>query len=112
LEPPSLWFLIGIFYPFGEGDKSTILGNMQMPITGVQVRMARAALNWTVQDLAARAAISKNTVTAVEAERSDTHATTLAAIERVLVDAGIEFLRDDSGVGVRLLTGKRRKSKS
>jgi transcriptional regulator with XRE-family HTH domain len=82
-----------------------------MPIRGVQVRMARAALNWTVQDLAARAQISKNTVTAVEAERTDTHATTLAAIERVMTDAGIEFLTDKTGVGVRLLTRRRRKSK-
>jgi transcriptional regulator with XRE-family HTH domain len=83
-----------------------------MAITGSQVRMARAALNWTIQELAARAAISKNTVSAVEAERFDTHATTLAAIERVMTDAGIEFLSDDAGVGVRLLTRKRRKTKS
>jgi transcriptional regulator with XRE-family HTH domain len=82
-----------------------------MPITGVQVRMARAALNWTIQDLAARAAISKNTVTAVETERSDTHATTLAAIERVMTDAGIEFLSDKACMGVRLLTRKPPKSK-
>ena len=83
-----------------------------MPITGAQVRMARAAFKWTVQDLAVRAAISKNTVTAVEAERSDTHATTLAAIERVMADEGIEFLSDQTGVGVRLLARRRRKSKS
>jgi len=83
-----------------------------MAITGAQVRMARAALKWTVQDLAARAAISKNTVTAVEAEQSETHATTLAAIERVLADEGVEFLSDPNGVGVRLLAKKRRRSKS
>ena len=82
-----------------------------MPIKGVQVRMARAALNWTVLDLAARAQISKNTVTAIEAKRTDPHATTLAAIERIMTDAGIEFLSDKTGVGVRLVTRRRHKSK-
>jgi DNA-binding XRE family transcriptional regulator len=69
-----------------------------MPIKGVQVRMARAALDWTVQDLAARAQISKNTVTSVEAERTDTHATSLAAIEHVMTAAGIEFPSDKTGL--------------
>ena len=62
--------------------------------------MARAALRWTVEELAARSALSKNTVTAVETER-DTRQSTLDAIEKTLIDAGIEFI-DGDAPGVRL----------
>jgi DNA-binding XRE family transcriptional regulator len=73
-----------------------------MPVTGDQVRMARAALKWTVQDLATRAAISKNTVVAVEAGR-ESHTATLAAIERALEQGGVEFIAENGGGrGVRL----------
>jgi DNA-binding XRE family transcriptional regulator len=73
-----------------------------MPVSGDQVRMARAGLKWTVQDLAARAAISKNTVVAVEAGR-ESHAATLAAIERALERGGVEFIAENGGgAGVRL----------
>jgi len=64
--------------------------------------MARAALKWTVQDLADRASISKNTVVAVEAGR-DSHATTIAAIEHALSKAGVEFISENGGgAGARL----------
>jgi transcriptional regulator with XRE-family HTH domain len=73
-----------------------------MAINGDQVRMARGALRWTVQELAAKAAISKNTVTAVEAG-GDAHATTLGAIQRVLEAAGVVFIDSNGGgPGVRL----------
>jgi len=73
-----------------------------MPVSGDQVRMARAALKWTVQDLATNAAISKNTVVAVEAGR-ESHAATLAAIERALAQGGVEFIAENGGgPGVRL----------
>jgi len=73
-----------------------------MAITGDQVRMARSALRWTVQELAAKAAISKNTVTAVEAD-GDAHATTLAAIQHALEAAGVVFIAENGGgPGVRL----------
>jgi transcriptional regulator with XRE-family HTH domain len=73
-----------------------------MAITGDQVRMGRAALKWTAQELAAKAAISKNTVAAVESG-ADAHAATLAAIERALIDGGVEFIAENGGgPGVRL----------
>jgi DNA-binding XRE family transcriptional regulator len=81
-----------------------------MSITGDQVRMARAALQWTAQELATKAAISKNTVAAVESG-ADAHATTLAAIERALIEGGIQFIAENGGgVGVRL--AKRRKARA
>ena len=73
-----------------------------MAINGYQVRMARGALRWTVQELVATAAISKNTVTAVEIG-GDAHATTLGAIQRVLEAAGVVFIDSNGGgPGVRL----------
>ena len=73
-----------------------------MTISGDQIRMARAALRWTVQDLAGKAEISKNTVTAIEGG-GDYHAATLAAIQRALEAAGVVFIPENGGgPGVRL----------
>lgn len=70
--------------------------------------MARAALKWTAQELAAKAEVSKNTVAAVEAG-ADAHAATLAAIERALTVGGIEFVPENGGgAGVRLAKKKER----
>jgi DNA-binding XRE family transcriptional regulator len=38
----------------------------QMAVTSAQVRMARAALNWTVRDLAEAARLHRNTITNIE----------------------------------------------
>jgi transcriptional regulator with XRE-family HTH domain len=67
-----------------------------------QLRMARAALQWGVRDLAAKSGITANTITRIE-NGSDAKASTLDALRRALEDAGIEFIaEDDSGPGVRL----------
>ena len=82
-----------------------------MALTGDQVRMARAALRWTVQELAERAAISKNTVVAVEGG-GEAHAATMAVIETALRQGGVEFI-DENGGGVGVRFAKRtRKSRS
>lgn len=77
-----------------------------MPITGAQVRMARAALQWGVRDLAKRAQMSPNTITAVEAGK-EVRAATLTVLQQVLEAAGVEFLpagmpAELGGPGVRL----------
>jgi hypothetical protein len=73
-----------------------------MAITSAQVRMARAALQWDVRDLAEKALVSPTTVTAVEAEQ-DVGAAALMVLRRALETAGIEFIADDGGgPGVRL----------
>ena len=72
--------------------------------------MARSALQWSVRDLAAKAAMSPNTVTAVETG-SDVRATTMERLEVALSDAGAEFIAENGGgPGVRLAKrkGKRR----
>ena len=69
--------------------------------------MARAALKWTVQELAARAAVSKNTVVAVEGG-GEPHTATMAAIETALRKGGVEFIDENGGgVGVRLTKRRR-----
>jgi transcriptional regulator with XRE-family HTH domain len=68
--------------------------------------MARAALKWTVQELAGLAAISKNTVVAVEGGK-EPHATTMAAIEAALRKGGVEFIAENGGgAGVRFARRK------
>ncbi len=74
-----------------------------MPVTSAQVRMARAALNWSVRDLAEAAQIHRNTVTNIETGRYAGDAETLAAIVAVLKRAGVEFIDENGGgPGVRL----------
>jgi transcriptional regulator with XRE-family HTH domain len=74
-----------------------------MPVTSAQVRMARAALNWTVRDLADAAGLHRNTVTNLEIGRYAGDPQTLAIIEQVLTKAGIDFIEENGGgAGVRL----------
>jgi ribosome-binding protein aMBF1 (putative translation factor) len=73
-----------------------------MTITGAQVRMARAALQWDVRDLAEKALISPTMVTAVEAEE-DIGAAARMVLRRAFETAGIEFIGENGGgPGVRL----------
>jgi transcriptional regulator with XRE-family HTH domain len=82
-------------------------------VTSAQVRMARAALNWTVRDLAEAAGLHRNTVTNLEIGRYAGDPQTLAIIEQVLKRAGIDFIDENGGgPGVRLRKrsqGKQRK---
>ncbi len=64
--------------------------------------MARAALQWGVRELAEKARMSPNTITAVEAEK-DVRPATLTALEAVLRAAGVDFFDPNGhGPGVRL----------
>jgi transcriptional regulator with XRE-family HTH domain len=73
--------------------------------------MARAALNWTVRDLAEAAKLHRNTITNIETGRYQGDETTLIAIEAVLKKAGIEFIEENGGgPGVRLRKRQSKKS--
>ncbi len=80
-----------------------------MPLTPQQCRMARAALNIGVRDLAARADVSPNTIARLE--RGDKlHPRTLWHVQGALEANGVEFLFPDpkspgGGYGVRLSAG-------
>jgi transcriptional regulator with XRE-family HTH domain len=74
-----------------------------MPVTSAQVRMARAALNWTVRDLADATGLHRNTINNFEIGRFAGDAATLEKIERALTAAGVEFIDENGGgPGVRL----------
>jgi transcriptional regulator with XRE-family HTH domain len=65
--------------------------------------MARAALNWTVRELAEATRLHRNTITNIETGRYAGDAETLAAIETILKRAGVEFIDENGGgPGVRL----------
>jgi transcriptional regulator with XRE-family HTH domain len=65
--------------------------------------MARAALNWTVRDLAEATGLHRNTITNIEVGRYAGDQKTLETIEAVLRRAGVEFIDENGGgAGVRM----------
>jgi transcriptional regulator with XRE-family HTH domain len=65
--------------------------------------MARAALNWTVRDLAAATGLHRNTITNIEVGRYAGDPATLTLIKDVLTHEGVEFIDENGGgAGVRL----------
>jgi transcriptional regulator with XRE-family HTH domain len=78
-----------------------------MPLTPEQCRAARALLNWTQDDLAARAEVSRSTVRGFESGQHELQRASAAAILRALEGAKVVFLDADatSGPGVRLAGG-------
>lgn len=71
-------------------------------LTRAQVRMARAALEWSVRDLAAKAGVTANTVSRYE-NGADAMGDTLTKIQKALEQGGVEFIAENGGgPGVRL----------
>ncbi|WP_318869796.1 helix-turn-helix transcriptional regulator [Sinorhizobium meliloti] len=70
-------------------------------MNGIQCKLARVALGWGVLELAKAANVSTQTTTRLE--RGDQlRSSTLERVQRVLEDAGIEFIPENGGgVGVR-----------
>lgn len=62
----------------------------------MQCRMARAALGWTVKELADKASVGISTVVRFETGRGTPIVATVAAMQRTLEAAGICFI--DKGV--------------
>ncbi len=72
-------------------------------MTSAQVRMARAALNWTVRDLAAATGLHRNTITNIEVGRYAGDPATLNLIRAIFIREGVEFIDENGGgAGVRL----------
>jgi transcriptional regulator with XRE-family HTH domain len=68
---------------------------------GIQCKLARVALGWGVLDLAKAANVSTQTITRLE-RGENLRPSTLNGIQRVLENAGIEFIAENGGgVGVR-----------
>ena len=65
--------------------------------------MARAALNWTVRDLAAATGLHRNTITNIEVGRYAGDPATLNLIKETLIREGVVFIDENGGgAGVRL----------
>jgi transcriptional regulator with XRE-family HTH domain len=73
--------------------------------------MARAALNWTVRQLAEASGLHRNTITNIEVGRYAGDEKSLKVIQTVLSRAGVEFIDEDGGgPGVRLCKRQTKKS--
>jgi transcriptional regulator with XRE-family HTH domain len=65
--------------------------------------MARAALNWSLQQLSEAAGVHRNTISNFETGRYAGEPATLEAIRAALEKAGVEFIAENGGgPGVRL----------
>lgn len=65
--------------------------------------MARAALNWSLADLAKASGVHRNTISNIETGRYAGSADSLAAIRAALEAAGVQFLDPNGGgAGVRM----------
>ncbi len=72
-------------------------------LTPEQSRMGRAAVKWTVRDLAEKAQVGVTTINRFETDQAASNPATLAAMRRALEAAGVEFIPENGGgVGVRL----------
>lgn len=74
-------------------------------VTGIQIRAARSALQWSADTLAARAGVASKTIRRLESEPGvpPTTTGTLAKIQTALEAAGIEFIGTPlDGPGIRI----------
>lgn len=74
-------------------------------LSGIQIRMARNALRWSVRELSERSAVSTSTIVRAEADDGvpSTTRANLAALRATLEAAGVEFIGSpEDRPGVRL----------
>ena len=74
-------------------------------VTSEQIKMARAALGWSIETLAKRSEVGVRTINRIEAQNGLPKATTanLKIIRLTLEQAGVEFVGSEGeGPGVRL----------
>jgi transcriptional regulator with XRE-family HTH domain len=84
-----------------------------LPMTNAQIRMARAALNWTVRDLAEATGLHRNTITNIEIGRYAGDQKSLGRIATVLRKAGVDFIDENGGgPGVRFRERSKEKSRN
>jgi transcriptional regulator with XRE-family HTH domain len=77
-------------------------------ITAAQIRSARAALRWSVSELAERAGVGLQTVKRFEAAEGipPSRSSTLLDVRKALESAGIEFIgTPEQNPGIRVKSG-------
>jgi transcriptional regulator with XRE-family HTH domain len=80
-----------------------------VPMTPIQIRMARTAVGWGVRELAKKAGVTANTVSRIE-NGADAKQSTIDRLRRSLEAAGVEFI-DENGGGPGVRLQKRRSKK-
>jgi transcriptional regulator with XRE-family HTH domain len=79
-------------------------------MNAMQCRMARAALQWSVRDLAEAAKVATGTVVRMEAGEA-LKERTIEAMQRAFEEQGVEFTNgDEPGLRVKLVSKKKRGS--
>jgi transcriptional regulator with XRE-family HTH domain len=74
-------------------------------VTGIQIRAARSALQWSADALAVQAGVASKTIRRLESEQGvpQTTTATLSKIQTALEAAGIEFIGTPlDGPGIRI----------
>ena len=81
-------------------------------IRPIHLRMARAALNWTLADLERKSEVGRNTISRYEAGK-DILASSVERLENVLKEQGLVFFEGDPtfGMGIGLI-GLKKQSRS
>jgi transcriptional regulator with XRE-family HTH domain len=82
-------------------------------LTGIQIRSARGALGWSVQDLADRTGVGTATIVRYEASYGvpPSRKDNLKVIRKTLESAGIEFLGNaEEGPGIRIWQPRRERT--
>lgn len=75
-------------------------------VSGLQIKLARTALGWSVRELAERAGVNFNTVSRYE-NGSGAQTRSVEAMERALSNAGIMFIPENGGgEGIRFRSPK------
>ena len=69
-------------------------------ISGLQCRMARAGLRWSLTETASRANIGRTSIVRIEAGAVQTNPATISTLRRAFEAAGVEFI-EDHGVIIR-----------
>ena len=76
--------------------------NLLSMLSSEQCRAARALLDWTQEELAERAGVSRSTVRGFENGQHEPHRASAAMIRAALEQAGVVLIEaDDQGEGVR-----------
>jgi transcriptional regulator with XRE-family HTH domain len=83
-------------------------GHLLSMLSSEQCRAARALLDWTQEELAERAGISRSTVRGFENGQHEPHRASAAMIRAALEQAGVVLINaDDQGEGVRFQSPRR-----
>ena len=78
-----------------------------MTITPKQSKAAREMLGWSRDDLQEVSKLGRETIGNFEREIGNATARTLIDLQRAFEGAGIEFINDKAGQGVKLLGSKK-----